>query len=147
MLGGTCGKPYLALSPSLIIIAYIVVIILTRPLKHNGYRYVLQLTEALHEQGRDAEENELALLREQAILALDRSHSLVRRAEEGQAPDGERPRTWNPSDKTTHPEHIRMMMKGQSLSFMDGMISYLYGRVYEDWSDSIEHQMEAVEYV
>ena len=108
--------------------------------------YILQLTEALEEQDRSPEESELVLMREQAILALDRSHELVRRVVGGTAPDGEKPRTWDPQDRTTHPEHIRMMLRGQSVAFVDGMISYLYGRIYQDWSDSIEHQAEAIDH-
>jgi len=107
----------------------------------TGWVYVLQLTEAMHEEGRGGEEKEMIVLREQAILALERAQSLC-----DELPDkkiGSKPRTWDPTKQETHPEHIRDLLAEQGISFVGGMVSYLHGRLYQDWSDELEHQEEA----
>ena len=108
----------------------------------TAWVYVLQITEAIHEEGRDGEEEELINLREQAVVALERAQSIA----ETLSTESRKPRGWNPSDQTSHPEHIRLLLQDQSIEYVGGMISYLYGRIYQDWSDSLEHQGEAFNY-
>jgi len=107
----------------------------------TGWVYVLQLTEAMHEEGRGGEEKEMIILREQAILALERAQSLCDELPNKQV--GSKPRTWDPIQQETHPEYIRALLSDQSISYVGGMVSYLHGRLYQDWSDELEHQEEA----
>lgn len=107
----------------------------------TAWVYVLQLTEAIYEEGRSVEENEMVLLREQAIIAIDRAKSLV--DDYPVKPDNEKPRTWDPLDQTTHPEHIRLLIMNQGISYIGGLISYLTGRLHQEWNEDLEHQEEA----
>lgn len=67
--------------------------------------------------------------------ALGLSHGLVNAAK------GERPRTWDALDPSTHPTHIKLLLENEPMSHFEGMCLYLIGRAYHDWSacSTIEH--------
>jgi len=112
-----------------------------------GWLYIMQLTEALSEEGVDTNSkkhknsSEIAMIREQAVETLERAKALAKST--ATAPVGERPRTWNPSDPSTHPHHIRLLLNSQSINYVEGMAAYLLGRCYQEWGDELLYQEKA----
>ncbi len=80
----------------------------------------------------------------QALLALDRAQSILDDLpNKTEGFDGGKPRSWDPLDPATHPEHIRLLLQNQTVNYVGGMVAYLHGRLHQDWSSELEHQEEA----
>lgn len=103
-----------------------------------GWMYLVDLE---YEMGEDAKarsageslgiaRTKIDTAKELAISHFERALSLT----EGipRAKPGDKPRTWDPLDQSTHPLHIRGLLFDRSLAYFEGVCLYLIGRAFFD---------------
>lgn len=123
-----------------------------------GWLYVMQITDAMSEEiavEKKQTAREMAraaarrmeaagIAREQAVLCLERALVLVKQACDTSIKEGKpRGNQWVPSDKQTHPHHIKLLLREEPLNLLDGVTNYLLGRCYQDSSPTLDNQLTA----
>ena len=128
-----------------------------------GWLYLLQITEAMLEEGlidsnsrrkgrpkKAAAEETLMTYREHAITSLEKAEGLLEslKAEPEQTRYGPKKmaRGWDPLVRESYPPYMNLLIMNLSLEYIYGLIAYLQGRIFQDWDPGLDHQSQAYDF-